>query len=282
MSPAAAIRLDRDVIRISGADAADYLQGQISQDVADLAPGSSVWSLILDPNGKVEAWVRVHRLSPDEFVVDLDAGYGEAALARLARFKLRSEVAMEPLDDWSMVSVRGEDAAEHPVEAELSAPVDWPGFEGVDHLGPQVEVPVGAMAMERDELEARRIAAGWPRMGAELTRETIPAEAGPRMIERSVCFTKRCYTGQELVARIDSRGGNVPRPIRLLVGPEGSELRTGATIRADGEDVGAVTSSAGVIPGRPGLALGWVLRRVAPDTRVLVGSVEATVHPLPN
>ena len=54
-------------------------------------------------------------------------------------------------------------------------------------------------------------------MGAELTEDTIPAEAGQWLVDASVSFTKGCYTGQELVARIDSRGGNVPRPVRLFV-----------------------------------------------------------------
>ena len=53
-------------------------------------------------------------------------------------------------------------------------------------------------------------------MGRELTEDTIPGEGGQRLIDLSVSFTKGCYTGQELVARIDSRGGNVPRPVRVL------------------------------------------------------------------
>ena len=80
-------------------------------------------------------------------------------------------------------------------------------------------------------------------MGAELTEATIPAEAGQWLIEASVSFTKGCYTGQELVARIDSRGGNVPRPLRgLLV--DGDPAPVGASVSRDGKEVGHVTSSA--------------------------------------
>ena len=90
-------------------------------------------------------------------------------------------------------------------------------------------------------------------MGAELTDKTIPAEAG--IVERSVSFTKGCYTGQELVARIDSRGGNVPRHLRGVSAEE--PLTPGAAILVDGDDVGALTSVSGTI------GLGYVRRSVS-------------------
>src|SRR5690606_7561419 len=80
-----------------------------------------------------------------------------------------------------------------------------------------------------EALEALRIECGVPAMGAELTDATIPAEAGQWLIDASVSFSKGCYTGQELVARIDSRGGNVPRPVRgLRLGQD--DVPTGATL----------------------------------------------------
>jgi folate-binding protein YgfZ len=80
-------------------------------------------------------------------------------------------------------------------------------------------------------------------MGAELTDATIPAEAGQWLIDSSVSFTKGCYTGQELVARIDSRGGNVPRPLRGLR-VDGGPPAIGSVVERDGDQVGQVTSSA--------------------------------------
>ncbi len=61
-------------------------------------------------------------------------------------------------------------------------------------------------------LERHRIEAGWPGDGRRAHADTIPAETG--VVPVAVSFTKGCYTGQELVARIDSRGGNVPRHLR--------------------------------------------------------------------
>ena len=75
--------------------------------------------------------------------------------------------------------------------------------------------------------EAARIEAGVPEMGHELTDKTIPQEAGA-LVEHAVSFTKGCYTGQELVARLDARGGNVARRLRGVV------LRPGRTSRRRG------------------------------------------------
>jgi aminomethyltransferase len=127
--------------------------------------------------------------------------------------------------------------------------------------------------------EAARIEAGIPRMGAELTERTIPAEAG--IVERTVSFTKGCFTGQELVARIDSRGGHVPRHLRGVVLNE--EVPVGATLRFEGKQAGSITS----VATRPGgaVALAYVGRDLQPPADVEVswdeGYSKARVEALP-
>ena len=108
-----------------------------------------------------------------------------------------------------------------------------PDVVGFDVIGAGVDVVVADLPSEAIEvdahvLEAHRIASGVPRWGAEIDEGTIPATLGQWVIDVSVSFTKGCYTGQELVARIDSRGGHVPR---RLVGIEcdGPSPATGAT-----------------------------------------------------
>ena len=106
------------------------------------------------------------------------------------------------------------------------------------------------------EHEAARVAAGWPRMGAEIVpEETIPAVTG--VVPLSVNFTKGCYPGQELVERMDSRGADAPRNLRIL--DIGTDVADGVAVGdlifdGDGNEVGAVTSVAG------GAALGYVKR----------------------
>lgn len=244
-----AVEVPRDVVRVSGPDAVAYLQGQLSQDVEDLDVGATSWTFVLQPTGKVDVWGRVTRTGADVFVIDVEAGAGEALVQRLRRFLLRTKATVEPLGDWRCIVLRGpgavEAAKEAEVQAEVRVPAGWPGVEGACLLGPDVTVPPGIPRATVEAVEAARITAGVPAMGSELTERTIPAEAGQWVIDASVDFTKGCFTGQELVARIDSRGGNVPRRLRGLVLAEGSNPPPpGSRVRVGDDEVGEVTSAA--------------------------------------
>lgn len=252
--------LPRDVLRVRGPDAVSFLQGQLSQDVAGLPVGGSAWSFLLQPQGKVDALVRVTRTADDEVIVDVDGGWGEAVTARLNRFKLRVKADLEPLADWRCLAVRGVE----PVGAVVAVPAFGPGG---DVLGPDPAVPDGVPLGDVADYEAWRIEHRWPAMGAELTDRTIPAEAG--ILDRTVSFTKGCYTGQELVARIDSRGGNVPRHLRRVV-LEGTAA-PGAAVVVDGKEVGTLTSVAG------SAALAYVHRDIEPPAAATVDGVAAEV-----
>lgn len=259
--------VERDALRVGGPEAITYLQGQLSQDVAGLALGRSAWSYLLQPQGKVDAWLRVTRTGDDDVVLDVDAGSGEAVVSRLERFKLRTKFAIETLD-WACVAVRGPGAERlEPSEgAAIVAAAGWPGIEGTDLLGPEpaLAVPPSADQVDSEAFEALRIISGVPRMGAELTEATIPAEMGQWVIDASVSFTKGCYTGQELVARIDSRGGKVPRRVVGLVVEGGRDAvpEPGAVVGVDGADVGTVTSAAWAARRGQPVALGLIKRSV--------------------
>jgi folate-binding protein YgfZ len=261
-----AVPIARDAVRVAGPDAVTYLQGQLSQDVAGLAVDASARSFVLAPTGRADAWVRVTRTADDEVLIDTDPGAGEAVLARLRRFLLRTKADIEPVAVRA-VALRGPGAAaagERAATAGVRAlPAGWPGVEGVDLVGPEVTVPDGVRRGDPSALEALRIAAGVPAVGPELTDRTIPAEVGQWVIDASVSFTKGCFTGQELVARIDSRGGNVPRHLRALVAAGGEALPVGAPVVVAGAEVGTVTSSA-VAPDGTTVALAFVGRAVTP------------------
>jgi folate-binding protein YgfZ len=229
----------RDVVSVRGPEAVAFLQGQLSQDVEAMAVGSTAYSLLLQPTGKVDAWLRVVREGDDEVLLDVDAGFGGAVLARLQRFKLRTKAELE-------------------LRTASDDPAPGPGA---------------------DEHDVRRIERGVPAMGAEITEDTIPAELGQWLIDASVSFTKGCYTGQELVARIDSRGGKVPRPVRGLV-VDGDVPVVGAPVAAGGVEVGRVTSSARS-PELGAIALAPVARSVEPGAAVEVDGVPAVVRELP-
>jgi folate-binding protein YgfZ len=346
-----ALDLQRDVVRVAGPDAVRYLQGQLSQDVVALAPGEWAWSLVLQPQGKLDAFVRSYRAGPEEMLLDTDAGTGGRLVDRLLRFRLRTRVEVERLD-WGVVAVRGPGATAPaqaapaqvapaqvaPAQAAvatghdravpghdravpghdcavpghdravpgqrgaIAVPFEWGGLVGYDLLGPSPAWPEGAVPVGGQEYEAARIEAGFPRHGAELDERTIPAEAG--LVGASVSFTKGCYTGQELVARIDARGSNVPRRLRGLVlsgaaqpGDPLYALDRGGTVGegtvgegAEGCDnrpareVGHLTSVA-LSPRLGWVALGYVGRSVEVGQTVAVteraGAVTGRVQLLP-
>jgi len=301
---AGAFRPARDVLAVHGPDAEAYLQGQLSQDVRALAVAASVDSLLLEPDGKLSALLRVTRTDGQGFVLDVEGGYGDAVAARLRRFLLRSKVEVEHLA-WRCLSLRGPAVGEAAagllaVLAErgvLAVPFGWNGWVGVDLLGAadvvlgpdEVDLPAGVVACGPEAVEACRIASGIPAMGTELTGKTIAAEAG--LVERTVSFTKGCYTGQELVARIDSRGAKVPRRLVGIVAPgrpadegggDGVTLARGMTLHAgepppgdgaaDDKIVGTITSAAWSVELGAWAALGYLHRTVEAPAPVRVRS----------
>src|SRR5205085_7997925 len=99
--------IERDVVRAHGPDTIGFLQGQLSQDVGSMKIDESRWSLLLQPTGKVDAWLRVTRLGDDDVILDTDAGWGDAVIARLQRFKLRTKCELQPVDGWRCLAIRG-------------------------------------------------------------------------------------------------------------------------------------------------------------------------------
>ena len=259
----------RDVVRVSGPDARSYLQSQLSQDLSVVPVGTTTWSFLLQPTGKVAALVRVTFVGDDEVLLDVDAGSGPDVVARLERFRIRVKADIEALD-WRAIAVRGEAPEPSPAAGVVVAPAWWGSAWGYDLLGTDPAPPAGVSETDPAALEDARIEAGWPAMGAEITDQTIPGELGA-VVTAAVSFTKGCYPGQELVERMDSRGASAPRQLRRLASVDGSPLAAGAAVTVDGRDVGRVTSASG------GAALALVGRAVDVGAQVIVDGVAATV-----
>ena len=199
-----------ETVTVEGPDAASYLQGQISQDVPPLAVGDTTWTFVLEPTGRAVVLARLRRTDAERYELTVDDGYGDALLARLARFKLR-------------------------VKAELSL------VAGVD----------GVALTDAERVETR-----WPAMGHEIVPgETIPAETG--VTGAAVSFTKGCYTGQELVERMDARQAAPPRRLVRITATASSWLAAGDALTLEGKPVGTITTVAG------DRALAYVNRSVA-------------------
>ena len=297
---------DRGLLRVAGGDRVRWLDGMLSNDVASLAPGperSGCHALLLTRQGRIVADLHV-LLRPESLWLELP----RAALAHtrevLERFIIADDVVLEDASDECERI-----ALERPGAAALLAPelaadacseLGLGGAElvvaayGLAGAGRQLFAPVGAgdavaaALRERgaeaglveggaEALEILRIEAGVPRLGRELDEEVLPAEA---RLERAVSTTKGCYTGQEVVARMASRG----RVSHLLVGlrfPEPEAAAVGTALEHEGQAVGEITSAC-VSPTAGSIALGFVRSAHAePGSALRAGERAAEVVALP-
>jgi hypothetical protein len=259
---------------VSGPDATSFLQSLLSQDLAAVAVGESVHSLLLEPKGKLVVDLRAAHLAAEKWWCTCEAGFGSVLADGLKRFRIRVKVE---IDDRSAgvgaLALRGPEAnalLESAIDtAEIVVVrVDWPDAPGAElfvesSVEPIVDrlVDAGAMAVDGAEYESMRVEAGIPRQGYDIDETTIAQEA---FLERdAVSFTKGCFLGQELVCRIDSRG-HVNRLLRRLRAD--AEIERGSTVTADGKEVGTVTTAAGHA------ALAMLRRTVEPGSTVVVGA----------
>jgi tRNA-modifying protein YgfZ len=158
------------------------------------------------------------------------------------------------------------------------APYEWNGVVGLDLIGEDPVIPPGARACSTEAFESLRVEAGIPEMAAELDERTIAAEAD--LLDRCVSLTKGCYTGQELVARLDARGNRVARRLRGLVVLDASAVLgcpgdlVGAEVLVGEKRVGSVTSGAWSPSMGTFAAVGYLHRDVVPpcEVRLKVGA----------
>jgi tRNA-modifying protein YgfZ len=262
-------RPPRGLVVVSGDDATAFLQSLVSQDLDVIADGESAPSLLLTPQGKLDVVFRITHVG-DDWWLDTDADYGPRLAASLQRYRIRVKADIDDrTDSTGMVSIIG---VTDPGGEGVSIPTTWDDVTGLDLIGDRSEVrdrvtASGVEEWDPTRFEAFRIEHGVPRQGVDIDEKTIPQEA---FLERdSVSFTKGCFLGQELVARIDSRG-HVNRYLRRLR-IDGNEVPPrGATVVVDDKEVGEITSAAAAPDEGRVVALGMVRREVEPPAAVTV------------
>lgn len=288
-------RSSRLRMTFSGDKAKEALGGLVTNDVAGLAPGQGQRAAALTAKGRIIAVLRVFDRGED-LLVDVERESADAFLAMIRKYvNPRLAKYADVSEQISCLGVYGDHAA-HAVGGQVGAlPVDleslppfgmWrsadgavavvrsaefsvPGFdlfaapERIAELTATLESE-GAVHAKAEELERARIEAGVPRFGVEMDGETLPQEANLDTLG-AISFTKGCYTGQEVVARIHFRG-HVNRHLRWLRSPE--PLTPGAAVLdADGKEVGDVRSATVTADGGP-LAIAMLRREVAPGSPV--------------
>ena len=226
-------------MRVSGPDAADYLNRMLSNDVLALGPGDACDALLLTAKARIIAPLRVLRRGEDDFLLATEPELGERVRAELLRFRFTAKAEIEPEEHEAWLVLGGDEVLD--------------------------ARPEGAEVGD-EEVERWRIEAGIPRWGAELDETILPAEAG--LTETHVSFTKGCYPGQEPIARQHYRG-KVNRRLRVI---EVEAAKAGDEVRLGEKTVGRITSA---VPGR---ALGYVRVEVPDDAELNVGGAAARLH----
>ena len=288
-------RSDRARIVVHGSEAAEFLQGQLTNDVESLEPGAGCYAALLDRKGKVRADMRVLRLADDEFLIDTEPETGDLLQGHLSMYNVGRDAAVEADGPGrSLLSLIGPltpkllgDAplvSEHAHREQLLGGAACrvnATDAGADLLVPADAVEAvtawltaeGAQPVVDAAAEIARVEAGRPRVGCEIGPQTMPAEAG--INDRAVSFTKGCYIGQETVARLHYKG-KPNRHLRRLRSEE--PLAAGDPVVAGDREVGTV-GTAVISPAQGPLALAILRREAGPGDDVIVGDgVAATVE----
>ena len=258
------VKREKDFLRVSGTEAESYLQGQLSQDIEEMSDGESRFTFLLQPSGKVDAWLRITRQTQNDYLLDVDKNYGELVLARLKRFLLRTDCRVEILNYFLYTEI-GNSRNENDFVDCIAIPYSWFGFEFTDYIFKSDSFSEGFNLIDDQVWKGVRIKAGIPEMGKEIDTSTIPASLG--ILDFSVSFTKGCYTGQELVARMDSRKGGTPYRLVKISGTSGMTASQGVLLN-DGEEIGTITSE--IIIDNDFFALGFLKRGVNTPTEAQI------------
>lgn len=275
-----AVRDLYELVWFSGDDAVSFLEGLISQNVEAMDPGTVRRSFLLGPQGKLLALLWVLR-DTDRVGLVTDVGYARVVVDTLGRYRIRVDVTIEE-DERSLTTLVGPESPEvegwSAEDATLVAGLPMAGNRrSITTADPDAE-PVGAIAWR-----AIRVEAGEPVMGADVDESTIPQESG--LVPASVDLEKGCFLGQELVARIDSRGrvNRMLRGVMVLTNvlpPHGADIVDG-----DGTTVGSFTSPAESLALRSPVGMGLIRHEVSEGDSVTVrwdgGEAPAAVAALP-
>ncbi len=243
------------LVRVTGGDRVRFLNGMLTNDVGQLATGGWCRAATLNVKGRVLALADVVA-EDDAFLLVTEAVTADKLHQLLDRHAIADDVELARVE-------RTLHRVWDSVDAVWTAPLVFAARAG----SPEAEI------------EIRRVEAGLPRYGVDVSEDHFPFEAN---LERAINFQKGCYIGQEVVVRVTTRGGAKKKLVGLRVVGGGAALAPGAVVSAaDRPEAGAVTSSV-VSPLAGTIALAYLHHTLwEPGTRVQVAGREAEVCGLP-
>lgn len=299
----------RGRLRVSGADRQRFLNGQVTNNVAALKPGEGCYAALVTAKGRMQSDLNIYALA-DQFLVDFEPGLTAKVAERLEKFIIADDVQIgDAGPEYGLISLQGPAAGQ--TLKELALPSELPAkplaFQSVqDELGPILVVhsartgkagfdlfashdvlrawferlrPAAARAGRAAvcgwaALECARIEAGIPRFGADMDEANLAPEAG---IEgRAVSYTKGCYIGQEVIARIRTYG-QVARSLKGFILPDTLEAMPpkGERLWLNGKEAGYLTSAVHSPRFQKNIALGYLHRDAAKASGTLTMRIAA-------
>jgi folate-binding protein YgfZ len=245
----AAFLPDRGVVKVSGGDARDFLNGLVTTDVALLGPGLGRFGALLTPQGKITADFLITEAPAGHgggFLIDCPRALAQGLADKLGFYKLRAEVAIENLSDSLGVlaawdgdpAVKPDLAFPDPRNAALGWRILVP-----EELAQKVADLIGADLVDSAAYDAHRIASGVPRGGLDfMYGDAFPHETNMDRLH-GVDFEKGCYVGQEVVSRMQHRGTARTRIVRMIL--DGPSPEVGVAVLAGDKPAGTMGSAAG-------------------------------------
>ncbi len=257
---------NRLILHFSGNDRVRFLNGQVSNDVRKLLPGSAMYACVMTAKGRMSGDVYITAM-PNLLQVDAEPALSDTLPMRFERYIIADDVTLDDVSgSIGLLHVVGGDEAELKSEGIETAVSTRYGVRGVDLTGP-VRIIAARFREISDVLpvihdgmvENLRVEAGVPRWGYELSEETIPIEAG--LQHTAISYEKGCYIGQEVISRLKSIG----HVNRILCGLVPADGKTGLVAgfelfdpNTPAKPVGRVTSGAFSFALDRPVALGYV------------------------
>jgi len=259
-------------IVLTGADRVRWLNGMVTNNIRDLAPGRGVYAFLLNPQGRILGDLHAYNQG-ESLIVDTDRNQTEKIIATFDHYIIMDDVSVKNLgDEITTIGVGGPKARQVMEAASVQIPDmeplqvfqlrcdcecgcvecvvvrgEDPQYESYEiWLAPAYVRPLwdalaaaGATPVGSEALEMQRVVSGVPLYGVDIRERDLPQETEQA---RALNFSKGCYVGQEIVERIRSRG-SVHRSFTGFVSPTTGLIARGAKVLLAEKEVGEVTSA---------------------------------------
>jgi folate-binding protein YgfZ len=292
-------RSERGKLALTGADAKSFMQGQVTNDIEALTPGTGCYAAFLTPKGKMLGDLRVLHTG-EELLLDTERIALQELFNMIRRFSIGYQVELHKrtlecgllslvgpraaavagadslgTDEHAHMEITAAGIAARAIRTDVGVELLCAASD-TEHLAAALR-QAGASPVSEGAAEILRVELGRPRYGLDLDDSVIPQEAG--LNARAVSFTKGCYVGQETVARLHYRG----KPNRDLRGLRLSEAASGGDSVVFADKVVGTLASVACSPRFGPIALALIRREAPPGSEVAVGErgLSAEVVELP-